>query len=63
MILGDSDTVGEEHVTVLHAHPLLKGGKGGGLTGIQCNERGIRKYCTCLFIYALVRVLIRDVVT
>lgn len=29
VILGDSDTVGECSVTVLHAHPLLKGGKGG----------------------------------
>ena len=28
-MLGDSDTVGEEEMTVLHAHPLLKGGKGG----------------------------------
>ena len=29
MILEDSDVVGEEEMTVLHAHPLLKGGKGG----------------------------------
>lgn len=31
VILGDSDVVGEEEMTVLHAHPLLKGGKGGEL--------------------------------
>lgn len=31
VILEDSDIVGEEEMTVLHAHPLLKGGKGGEL--------------------------------
>lgn len=30
VILDDGDTVGECAVTVIHAHPLLKGGKGGG---------------------------------
>ena len=29
VILDDSDVIGEYSVTVLHAHPLLKGGKGG----------------------------------
>ena len=29
VMLGDNDTVGEEEMTVLHARPLLKGGKGG----------------------------------
>jgi hypothetical protein len=31
VILGDSEVVGEEEMTVLHAYPLLKGGKGGEL--------------------------------
>ena len=29
VVCGDQDTVGDSDVTVLHAHPLIKGGKGG----------------------------------
>ena len=31
VILEEGEVVGEEEMTVLHAHPLLKGGKGGQL--------------------------------
>ena len=31
VILEEGEIVGEEEMTVLHAHPLLKGGKGGQL--------------------------------
>ena len=39
VILGNSDSVGEGDVTVLHAHPLLKGGKGG--------KHSLHVYITC----------------
>lgn len=29
IVLSDDDTIGDSNVTVIHAHPLVKGGKGG----------------------------------
>ena len=41
MILEESAVVGEEEMTVLHAHPLLKGGKGGQLQHIHSHTRSL----------------------